>query len=651
MPGAAYQSRLEESTRLAGVGYQSRLANTEEEASPERYAIGDVIDGRYEVLAIHRGTMGVVYGTFDRETGLPRALKGLQRRFDANTMMRDLFTAEATTWVRLEKHPFIVRAHLVRRFDDQPYVITEYIRGQEGMAGDLRGWLGHPRLTLPVGAEMALQIAQGMQHATRRVPCLVHRDLKPANILVDDRMRAMVTDFGLAHAAEADAGTPAYMAPEQWRREELDQRADLYAFGCILHEILTGRRLFAAVSINDWRTAHLSYLPVSPRVLKPDLPATLDDLVRRCLSKEIAARPADWDEVVSVCARAFHEVTGQPAVLSFSAYELTADELLMAASSLGILGKHQEALDVCDRALQVHPRSLTAWALKGLALEDLKRHADAVACYDRALEIEPRVSALWRNKGRALHKLERYAEAITCYARAIEIDPLDTTAWYKKGNALNKLRNIQEAIACYDRTLEIDPRNTSAWRNKGFTLHTLKRYNEAIACYDFAIEIDPRDTCAFGYKGNTLQALKRYEEAIACYDGAIEINPRDTSAWRNKADTLKTLKRYNEALVCYDRTLEIDPRDLSAWRNKGRALDALERHEEAITCYDRAIEIDPRNTLTWGIKGFTLAALKRYKEAIACYDRAIENPENAWMIELRNAAQKALTGQPGRSSC
>lgn len=162
MPGAAYQSRLAaEATRIPEVGYQSRLVTARGEASPERYAIGDVIGDRYEVLAVHRGTMGVVYGTFDRKTSLPRALKTLQHRFATRRAMRDLFKEEATTWVRLEKHPFIVRAHLVERFDEQPYVVTEYIRGREGMAGDLRGWLGHPRLTSQVAVEMALQDRTG----------------------------------------------------------------------------------------------------------------------------------------------------------------------------------------------------------------------------------------------------------------------------------------------------------------------------------------------------------------------------------------------------------------------------------------------------------------------------------------------------------
>jgi tetratricopeptide (TPR) repeat protein len=687
LPGAAYQSRLmAEGTRLPEVGYQSRLATAEEEASPERYVIGDVIGNRYEVLAIHRGTMGVVYGTFDRETNLPRALKTLQHRFAGNSTMRDLFKEEATTWVRLEKHPFIVRAHLVEWFDNQPYVVTEYIRGREGMAGDLRGWLGHPRLTLPVTVEMALQIAQGMQHATKKVPGLVHRDLKPANILVDDRGRARVTDFGLAHAAEADAGTPAYMAPEQWRRESLDPRVDLYAFGCILYEMLTGRRLFGAVSLEDWRDAHLSYAPVPARQLKPKLPAVLDDLVGRCLAKEVGARPANWDEVVSVCASAFFEATGQPAALNFSAYELNADELVSASYSLLTLYKHPEALDASDRAIRIDPRNSAAWLNKGTALQNLDRYDEAIGCYDRAIEINPSYASAWNNKGTALDDLERYDESLACYNCALELDPRDPAAWNNKGTALNKLKRRDEAIACCDRALEIDPRAAitwgnkglvlndlqrndeaivccdraieidpgyaNAWVNKGWALHCLKRPYEAILCYERALDLTPRDAATWYAKGAVLQQLNRYDDAVACYDAAIQIDPRNRSAWMNKGNALQHGGQCEEAITCYDRALAIDPHYISSWYNKGGALISLQRYEEAIACYDHALVIDPCYTHAWCNKGAALKNLRRYEDAVACFDRALAlDPGDAWTVNLRAEAAAAMKTQRGTSSC
>ncbi|HCM67906.1 MAG TPA: hypothetical protein DIS62_02805, partial [Candidatus Kerfeldbacteria bacterium] len=246
LAGDSYCERLapsaatDDKTRIAQEGYQSKLARdaagVQLDAS-EYYKVGDKIGDRYEVSAIHHGAMGVVYGCFDHQTKLPRALKTVRSRHLQDRLVLSLFEDEASVWISLEKHPYIVRAYLVERFNKLPYVITEYVRGPEGMEGDLRGWLGHPRLTLPVAVAMALQIAQGMQHAVRKVQNLVHRDLKPANILVNGDGKAMVTDFGLVNSAESGAGTPAYMSPEQWREDALDARSDIYAYGCILFEM------------------------------------------------------------------------------------------------------------------------------------------------------------------------------------------------------------------------------------------------------------------------------------------------------------------------------------------------------------------------------------------------------------------------------
>ena len=149
-----------EGTRILGHRRPTLTNSGFDQEAVERYKVGDRIGDRYEVLAIHSGSMGVVYGTFDHTEKVPRALKTLQQRHAGNREMRDLFASEVLTWIRLEKHPFIVRAYLVEKFYGQPYVITEYVRGQQDMGGDLRASLGHPKLTMPIAVEMALQIAQ-----------------------------------------------------------------------------------------------------------------------------------------------------------------------------------------------------------------------------------------------------------------------------------------------------------------------------------------------------------------------------------------------------------------------------------------------------------------------------------------------------------
>jgi tetratricopeptide (TPR) repeat protein len=564
LAGAAYRTQIKtDATRVAGAGYRSILATqtgAPTSAGPtERYKIGDRIGGRYEVLAIHRGSMGVVYGTFDHKEQLPRALKTLQERFTSNAKMRDLFAEEAATWVQLGKHPFIVRAYLVEKFDGQPYVITEYIRGDKGMGGDLQTWLGHPRLTLKLAVEIALQIAQGMQHAVRTIPTLVHRDLKPANILVDSRARAMVTDFGLVCASEAEAGTPAYMSPEQWRGEPLDARTDIYSFGCILYEMFTGYRMFAAETIDQWRSEHLTRLPVAPRILHPDLPAEIEAAVIKCLAKAPEERPQNWDDVVTGLAALFHRLTGQPAVLDFSAYELTAMELLSAAFSLQLLGKYDEVISACNRVLAIDPNNAYGWGIKGFALRILKRYDEAIACYDRMHDIKPSDTAFWAFKAIALRLSERYGEAISFYDSALKIDPDSASLWSDKGSALIKLGHFGEAIECFEHALAIDRNDAYVWKGKGDAFDDLMRSEEAIGCYDHALDLDPKFANAWNGKGHALFKLKRYEEAMACSDRALEIDPNNSNDWNLKGFALYYLKRYEEAIRCSERILEIDP--------------------------------------------------------------------------------------------
>jgi tetratricopeptide (TPR) repeat protein len=635
--GQPYQSRCTpNATRLdAQVGYQSVLlthlgALSQPETPPERYKLGDRIGERFEVLDIHRGSMGVVYATFDHRGRLPRAIKTLQQQFASYKNMRDLFAEEAAVWVRLEKHPFIVRAYFVEKYDQQPYVITEYIRGSRGMGSDLRGWLGHPKLTLPLAVEMALQIAQGMQHATRKVPGLVHRDLKPANVLVDERGRAMVTDFGLVYAAEADPGTPAYMAPEQWRGESIDERADIYAYGCILYEMLTGHRVYAAESIEQWKAAHLGWTPAPLRLLNKTIPVELEAFVYRCLSKDVETRPDRWDDVVQDLARWFHQLTGQPAVLDFSVYELTVGELITASRSLFQLGKNQENLEVCERVLNIDPSNALAWTNKSAALYGLKRHQEAITASNRAIEINPNDAYACQNKGAALNDLKRYEEAIAAFDRAIELEPTLAHAWNSKGVAFRNLNRYEEAFAAYDRAIEVDPNNTLPWYNKGLAFEKLKMHEEACAAYQRAIEIDPNEANFWFEKGTALLDLKRYEEALAANDRAIEISPDYALAWTNKGTALLDLKRYEEALAAYDRAVGINADYADAWNNKGSALMKLKRYEEALAAYDCAIEINPNHSVAWNNRAHALRDMKRYEEAIAGYDRALDiNPDDA----------------------
>jgi tetratricopeptide (TPR) repeat protein len=635
--GEPYRTRLassaiaDDKTRIAQEGYQSKLtrdgADVQSDIS-EFYKVGDKIGDRYEVSAIHHGAMGVVYGCFDHETKLPRALKTVRSRHLHDNQVLSLFENEAAVWISLEKHPYIVRAYLVERFNKLPYVITEYVRGPEGMEGDLRGWLGHPRLTLPVAAAMALQIAQGMQHAVRKVPNLVHRDLKPGNILVNGDGKAMVTDFGLVDSEQSGAGTPAYMSPEQWREDVLDARSDIYAYGCILFEMFTGHRLFPALTERDWQSAHIERSPATLTSLVPELPGEIDQYVRRCLEKHVGGRPQNWDEVVMFFASWYHRLTGKAVVFDFSSLELNAAELLTASYSLGNLKRWDEMLLACDRSLAIDQNNAAVWSNKGFALSYLKRYVEAIQACDRAIKIDQNFVAAWLIKGPALSNLKRYEEEIQAYDHALAIDQNDADAWKNKGIALNNLNRYEDAIQAFDRALLIDISDANAWNSKGGVLMVLKRNEEAIQAFDRALDIDKNNAFAWNNKGCVLRETYRFDEAIHAYDQALSIDKHDATRWYNKGLVFHDQNRYEEAILAYDNALAIQDNYLSAWVQKGLAHSYLGQNEDAIKSYDRVLAIDPNDDITWCDKGDALMNLDRYDEANRAYDCSLAISQN-----------------------
>lgn len=560
LAGEAYGTRLargepampDDKTRLAQEGYRSKLARDAAGVASEAdefYQVGEKIGGRYEVSAIHHGAMGVVYGCFDHQTKLPRALKTVRARYANDKQMLLMFESEATIWISLEKHPYIVRAYLVERIKNIPYVITEYVRGPEGMEGDLRGWLGHLRLTLPVAVTMALQIAQGMQHSVRKVPNLVHRDLKPANILVNGDGKAMVTDFGLVGSDQAGAGTPAYMSPEQWRGEALDQRSDIYAFGCILFEMFTSHRLFSAMTVEDLRLAHLGQTPVALTRLVPNLPIQIEQFVLRCLEKNRDGRPQDWDSIVEFFAKWYHQLTGKAVIFDFSSLALDAAELVVASYSLFNLQRYSAMLLACERAVEIDQNNSAAWSNKSTALFNVKRFDEALLASNRALAIDPTFSLAWDGKGNVLNLLERYDEAIEAYDRVIAINPSDSFAWYNKACALSGLKRYEEALYANNQAIENDPNLFEAWDNKGVVFINLKRYDNALHAFDQAITIDSTRFSAWFRKGFALCQLKRYEESVSAYNRALAIDQNSALAIQGRDVALHNLKQLNTSPV------------------------------------------------------------------------------------------------------
>lgn len=255
--------------------------------------------GHYEVLrSIGAGGMGEVY--LARDTRLDRnvALKILSRRLIDDEKNLRRFIREAKTISALN-HPNILTVYEIRNIDGFHFIATEFIEGQT-----LRQMLGSGALPLMTAVEIAIQVAGALEAAHEAG--VVHRDVKPENIMVRPDGYAKVLDFGLAKLVRRDSifnwgaattvgnetdaglivGTVDYMSPEQARGLSINYRTDLFSFGAVLYEMLTGRAPFAAETKSDVLINVIQRDPLPVSNLQPSLGTTFDSLIERVLAKD-----------------------------------------------------------------------------------------------------------------------------------------------------------------------------------------------------------------------------------------------------------------------------------------------------------------------------------------------------------------------------
>jgi len=259
---------------------------------------GTVLAGRYRI--VHRlggGGMGEVYRADDLELGEPVALKLLIGAGEGATVQRDRLRAEVRL-ARRVTHPGVCRVFDLAEADGRLFLSMEWIDGED--LGSLLRRIGR----LP--AERVLRAARQLTSSLAAVheQGLLHRDLKPANVMVDGRGRARLTDFGLADTREAAkedlAGTPAYMAPEQFTSGGSSAASDLWALGALLHEMLTGAHPYPhAASLDELRaTRSEPPRPLDAKALGAD--PDLCELIHACLQPDPSLRPGSAAEAYAL---------------------------------------------------------------------------------------------------------------------------------------------------------------------------------------------------------------------------------------------------------------------------------------------------------------------------------------------------------------
>jgi serine/threonine-protein kinase len=322
----------------------------------DRYELGDVI-GRGGMAEVHLGR--------DLRLGRLVAIKSLRVDLVTDHLFQERFRREAQSSASLN-HPTIVAVYDTGESPINgvpvPYIVMEYVEGKT-----LREMLREePSISVDVALEVTSEILGALDYSHRAG--IVHRDIKPGNVMITEQGQVKVMDFGIARAM-GDAGqtmtqtsmvvgTAQYLSPEQARGETADARSDLYATGCVLYELLTGRPPFVGDSLVSVAMAHVKEMPVPPSTLNPSVPPEVDTIVLTALAKDRLQRYQSAAEMRADIERAR---AGQPVA---AAAALPVDTALMTAGA----GTTSLVPGLVDDDFEPAPRRTGRYLLLGLAV-------------------------------------------------------------------------------------------------------------------------------------------------------------------------------------------------------------------------------------------------------------------------------------------
>jgi serine/threonine protein kinase len=272
-------------------------AGTIDSSVPTEHLVGQTVS-HYRVLEkLGGGGMGVVCKGEDTRLGRYVALKFLPKEMAQDNQALERFKREARAASALN-HPYICTIHDIGEHEGQPFIAMELLEGQT-----LKHRIGGKPLPLEQVLDLGSQIADGLEGAHQKG--IIHRDIKPANIFITDRGQAKILDFGLAKLARppgdeaapraaqewqteeaAIFGTLAYMSPEQAQGKKIDTRSDIFSFGSVLYEMVTGRRAFEDETKLATLSAVLEKEPQPASEILPSVPPELERVITRCLRKD-----------------------------------------------------------------------------------------------------------------------------------------------------------------------------------------------------------------------------------------------------------------------------------------------------------------------------------------------------------------------------
>ncbi len=646
--------------------------------------------GPYEVLSpLGAGGMGEVYRAKDPRLGREVAIKVLPASFSQDPDRLRRFEQEARA-TGLLNHPNILAIYDIGTHDGSPYVVSELLEGET-----LRSVVAGGRLSARKAIDYALQIAHGLAAAQEKG--IVHRDLKPENLFVTKDGRLKILDFGLAKLTRPETGsapmteaptetagtepgivlgTVGYMSPEQVRGKPADARSDIFSFGAILYEMLSGKRAFHGDSAADTMSAILMKEPPELSQVSREIPSGLDRVVRHCLEKNPEQRFHSAHDLafglealsdVSAPASAAQVLRPKPTwrvrptwlIAGFAAVlvALVATSFLLrpranAIDSLAVLPFTNASSDPNTEYLSDGITESLINSLSQLSSLTVMSRNSVFRYKGREIDAQAAGRELKVQAVLIGRVAQRFAN-VSISAELVDVRN-NRQIWGDQFNRkLSDIQAVQEEIAreisgklrqrlTGEEKKRLTKRYTENAEAYGLYLkgryHWNKRTGEdlqkGIGYFQQAIEKDPTYALAYAGLADSYALLNEYAglpsretfpKAKAAALKALEID--DTLAQPHAALALVHLYfdwDFSSAEKEYRRAIELDPKYPTAHHWYSLYLSWLGRHEEAIAESERANELDPLSPIISIVRAVAFYYARQYDRAIEAARRTLE---------------------------
>src|SRR5512139_85604 len=668
--------------------------------------------GPYEILSlISAGGMGEVYRARDTRLGREVAVKVLPADLARDGGRLQRFQQEAQAASALN-HPNVVAVHDVGTHDEVFFVVSELIDGET-----LRERLDGGPLSMRKAIDFAAQIARGLAAAHDKG--VIHRDLKPENVMITRDERAKIVDFGLAKidtplASLGDPttmptagrhtlpgtllGTVAYMSPEQIRSEEVDHRTDVFSFGTMLYEMLTGTRPFGGATAAETFSAILRDDPPT----LPGVPPDIEGVVRHCLEKaredrfqsardlafalESAARqlaaprpsPSAGDDTGrgrAIAVLPFANVSPDPDSEFFSdglteelIHEMTRVQGLkvVAWNSAAQLRGREHDIRAIGEQLQVHAVLMGSVRKAGERVRIAARLVETATGYYLWSETyDRRIQDLFAIQEEIARSIAQTLIRTLADRRAPAVSSrqpgnLEAYTLYLKGRYFWNSRTpegLRKGIECFEQAIAAD--EGSALAHAGLAdafclladyglMHPSEAMPRARSAALKALDLDSRSAEAHASYALIRSLYDReWEEAEVFYRRALELNPSYATAHHWFAvDYLGMQGRFDEASREIEAARQLDPLSMIILEGKPYLLMLAHRYDEAIELCRELARLDPTYYKFYTAMGRAYTQKGDYAEAVAMLQKGRSMAGDLPNILGALGQTYALAGQP-----